>query len=547
MKKSLSILLALILLITTFIGCSGSEDELTYDQAVEKLRAFQSSGKATATTVEHQPDPTWISNNVQIDELPSIDRYPISVQGNGAINIEIFSSTEKASAKSARWFDLMAQQFNNEHRSVTIRPIASGAALDYLVTRKHIPDAYTPANELWIEIIKSSGVQVEELESRLVGNVAGILMNKTMNDTFKAQYGEINMGNVTQAVMDDNLILGHTNPNFSSTGLNIYLQELISFDSNNPFSDAAVAKFKDYQNKVPPVSNTTDDMADVAVQGILDAIIMEAQEYSTRPTLADWIFTPVGVRHDSPVYALEGLSGDKLEVLKEFIAFCKTPAAQAEATKAGFNQHDSYQGVRNQFTGAELRTALQIWKENKDGGKPVVSVFIVDRSGSMAGEKLNRTKIAINNSLKYINESNYIGLVSYSSPGNITIDLPIDKFTPRQQALFVGAVNSFEAEGATATNSALVVALNMLLDTKDTIPDARFRIILFTDGEQNQGLNLNQVIGTISGLNVPIYGVGFEADVRDLEALAKVNESYCINADSEDVVQKLRDLFITQL
>jgi Ca-activated chloride channel family protein len=68
-----------------------------------------------------------------------------------------------------------------------------------------------------------------------------------------------------------------------------------------------------------------------------------------------------------------------------------------------------------------------------------------------------------------------------------------------------------------------------------------------SDGEQNEGLSLSDVKGLVNGLAIPIYGVGFEADLTDLKQLSEINEGYCIDADSDDVVYKLKGLFTTQL
>jgi Ca-activated chloride channel family protein len=551
MKYAL-ILVCICLMVFTIAGC-GDEQALTYDQAIEKLNAYVSSG-VTGKAVVHQADSSWVGESDSIDELPPIDKYPLSVVGNGQIDIELFSSTEKSSASSDNWMEVQAKKFNAQNLrvggktiSVSVRPIASGLALEYITKRTHVPDVYSPANELWGEMIKSVGVPLEMITNRLTGNTAGILMNKAAYDKYTAKYGTVNISGVVKAVLAGDLVLGHTDPNVSSTGLNIFTQELRAFDEDNPFSSESLAQFRQFQNLIPPASPTTKEMSKVAVKGIMDAMIMESQAYSVEPTLSDWVFTPCGVRHDSPVYALNNLSVDKTAVLKQFVEFCKTPEAQATATSLGFNLHDDYQGVANKYSGAELFSALKVWKENKDGGRPVISVFVVDRSGSMEGAKLNRVKTALTNSLKYINEGNGIGLVSYSSKDDLTIDLPIAGFTAKQQSLFVGAVNDFAAGGNTATNSALVVALDLVVKAQKQMPTAKIRVLVLSDGNQNEGLALSDITGLVNGIAIPVYGIGFEANLADLQKLADINEGYCINADSEDVVYKLRNLFTAEL
>jgi Ca-activated chloride channel family protein len=556
MRKFLKMLGAVLAGILLLAGCGGgSAATLDHDQAAEQVGAFVSNGKVEYHDAGHNPDNSWAGVDTSADELPPIDKYPLSVQGNGEINVEIFSSTEKSSAKDHRWLDAVAEQFNasgvtvdGKTVSVSVRPIASGLALDYIKSRVYVPTAYSPSNELWGEMINASGVNAQLVEKRLTGNVAGILMKQDTYDNFVAKYGEVTVANAVKASLAGDLKLGHTDPNQSSTGLNILTQELLSFDSSNPVSPEAAKQFQQFQATVPPTSPTTDEMSKVAAKGLMDAMIMESQAVAAQPSLATgWVFTPAGVRHDSPLYALGNPSADQTSVLQQFAAFAKSDANQQLAGTFGFNQYNDYHGVDNTYTGAQLFSALDLWKQNKDAGRPVISVFVVDRSGSMAGEKLARVQLALRTAANYINSDNYVGLVSYSSTGDITVDVPIGQFNDAQHSLFAGAVNDLRADGGTATNSAIYAGLDLMLKQQVNVPNAKLRLLVMSDGQQNEGLDINDAISVVQGLGVPVYGVGFEADLSDLSKLAEPNEGYVINADSDDVVSKLKNLFRAEL
>lgn len=537
-------------------GSSGSADTLTREQATEQVSAFVSNGKVEYRSATHNPDNSWAGVDTSADELPPIDKYPLSVQGSGEVNVEIFSSTEKSNAQSPRWLDQVAEQFNSSGAtvdgksvSVSIRPIASGLALDYIKSRVYIPTAYSPSNELWGEMIAASGVNTQLVEKRLTGNVAGILMKQDKYDAFVAKYGEVTVANAVKASLAGDLKLGHTDPNQSSTGLNILTQELLSFDSNNPVSSEAGRQLQQFQATVPPTSPTTDEMSKVASKGLMDAMIMESQALTTQPSLASgWVFTPAGVRHDSPLYALGNPSADQLGVLQQFATFATSGANQDLAkSNFGFNQYNDYAGVDNVYSGTQLNEALKLWKQNKDAGQPVISVFVVDRSGSMAGGKLERAQLALRTAANYISPNNYVGLVSYSSTGDITVDVPIGQFNDTQHSLFAGAVRELQANGGTATNSAIYAALDLMLEQQKNVPNAKLRLLVMSDGQQNEGLGINDALSVVQGLGVPVYGVGFEADLSDLSKLSDQNEGYVINADSDDVVSKLKSLFRAEL
>lgn len=557
MRKVWKLIVAIVAT-ALFAGCSSSGTSyqvLTRDQAVEQVNSYFQTGKVSYRETTHDADTSWVGVDTSADELPPIKKYPLSVEGRGQVNVEIFSSTEKSNAKTARWLDIMAQRFNESSVmingktvSVSVRPIASGLALDYIKSRKYIPAAYSPSNELWGKMIDSTGLKTELITERLAGNVAGILMKDAAYKSFTDKYGQANIANIVKAAQAGDLKLGHTDPNVSSTGLNIFTQELLQFDSANPLSPTAVEAFKQFQAAVPPTSPTTDEMSKVAAKGILDAMIMESQAFMSTPELATgWVFTPAGVRHDNPLYALGNVSMDQIEALRKFAELCQTPDGQQSAASFKFNQYSNYAGVTNKYSGAQLFGALDLWKQNKDAGRPVVAIFVVDRSGSMDGDKMLRVKEALRNAAGYINPSNLVGLVSYSDEGNITLDLPIRQFDDKQRSLFAGAVNDLIASGGTATNSALFVGLKLMLEKQVSIPDAKLRILLMSDGEQNAGLSLTDTVGVVAGLGVPVYGVGFEANLTDLSKLADPNEGYVINADSEDVSSKLKGLLRKEL
>ncbi|MGX8728523.1 MAG: VWA domain-containing protein, partial [Lachnospiraceae bacterium] len=62
-------------------------------------------------------------------------------------------------------------------------------------------------------------------------------------------------------------------------------------------------------------------------------------------------------------------------------------------------------------------------------------------------------------------------------------------------------------------------------------------------GEQNKGYKLERVAPIIAGLKIPVYTIGYNADGTELGELSEINEASLINADSDNVVNELRNLF----
>ncbi len=497
-----------------------------------------------------------LGNTSLADELPEIEKYPLTVEGNGQVNIEIFATSEKSGSNKDGWLNEMAEEFNNTGStladgrtvSVSIRPMASGLGSDYIVSKKYLPDAYTPSNSLFGKLTIAQGGELTTQTDRLVGNVAGMLLSKNTATEIKNTYKEVTVKTVTQATAENKIIMGYTNPLSSATGLNFLMSTLSAYDSSNISSDTAKNGFTAFQQNVPYVAYTTLQMRESAKSGSLTGMIMEYQSYINDPDLSkDYEFIPFGERHDNPLYAVGTLSKDKQVALDLFTNFCASGESQALATEYGFNQQESYQGDHINYTGADIIQAQKLWKSNKDSGKDIIAVFVADCSGSMDGDPINQLRESLINGSKYINETNYVGLVSYSS--DVTIDLPIAKFDLNQRAYFKGAVEDLSANGGTASYNAVIVGTNMLIEAKKNHPNAKVMLFLLSDGQSNDGLSLESITGILKKEQIPIYTIsyGSEADKDSMAALSNINEAATINADSDDIVYKIKSLFNAQM
>ena len=258
---------------------------------------------------------------------------------------------------------------------------------------------------------------------------------------------------------------------------------------------------------------------------------------------------PEGVqrlRHDHPVYTFDYVSKEEQEAVRLFADYCLNDENQKLASDKGFNKHEEYAGQDTGLDGAGYLAAQNVWKTNKNGGRPIIAVFVTDVSGSMNGLPLNTLKDSLTASAKYIGSDNYIGLISYSD--SVYIDLPIEKFNNKQRAYFSGAVKNLNANGGTATYDATIVGLNMLLDKAQEVPDATLMLFILSDGKQNKGINLSRIKPIVAGLKIPIYCIGYNmTETDELKELSEINEATLINSDTDDIVNQLRNLFNVNL
>ena len=530
-----------------------SQDVISQETADSKLAKLIQS-IAPESIAARKESVELVSTTSKTDELPDIDTsYPLTVEGTGELNIEIFSSPEKAGDGTDGWLNEVAEKFNRKSYeidgkkvAVSIRNISSGTMVEYIASGKYIPEAISPSNILWAKMLTAEGVNIELVSERLAGNVPGILLSEDKYNELMDKYGAINMKTIIQATVDEEIIMGYTNPLASSTGLNFLLNTLYSYDASNLFSDTAIEGFHSFQNNVPFVAFTTIQMRDAAESGSLDGFLLEYQSYINDKDLQlDYVFTPFGVRHDEPVYSMGNLSEEKTKLLNQFVEYCLNDENQNLATEYGFNGLNDYISETPDFDGDTIIKSQKLWKENKDGDTTILAVFVTDISGSMAGEPMNALKQSLINGMQYINENAYIGLASYND--KVYINLPIEKFDLNQQAYFKGAVTDLVPTNGTATFDGIAVGIHMLLEAMEEYPDAKPMLFVLSDGDSNTGCSLDDVRGILEAYSIPVYTIGYNADIEALEKISSINEAASINADTEDVIYKLKNLFNAEL
>ena len=535
--------------------------QMNYDQAADRLEYL----------VKHVP---WSENFVQRRAqiqlgtaqdlkamLPSIDEFPLMNQPqtrSGDVVLEIFASTEKSGSDTDGWLVQVADKFNAADQrlaggqaiKVRVRKIASGTAYEFIASRKYLPDAFSPSSRLWVQMAAAHGITMTPVREKLVGNIAGVVMKDSVAEELKAAYGSLDIKNLIDAVVQGKIAMGYTNPFASSTGLNFLFTVLASFaggDEAMMLDSTVISAFERFQQGVPFVSETTLQMREsVEKGGSLDAFVMEYQTFAKTSVLqSGYEFIPFGIRHDNPLYGVGELSPEKLEALEKFAAFTGQPAYEKLATKYGFNPSLDYQSAFEIPSGEVLVQAQRLWKEKKDSGRPISAIFLCDVSGSMSGSRISALRQSLINGSEFIDPQNSIGLVFFNH--EVSVVLPIAQFNLPQKAAFHAAVEDMYAEGGTAMYNGVVVALDLLLAEKQKNPKAKTTLFVLTDGETKDGWKFSDVRPVIQGLGIPIYTIGYEANLPVLQELSSIVEAASINANEEQVQYKIGSLLNAQM
>lgn len=488
-------------------------------------------------------------------ELPDVSNYDLDVKGDADIDVEIFVPVENNGSSLRDVVIDAAKKFNSEcltlegtdkKVSVSIRCLESSLAEEYILNGTYYPEGYIAANELYGVLMNENGINISLIQDKTVGNVMGIVIEKSKYEELVAKYSEVNVNTIVMANEVGDISVGYTNPTNNPTGLNFVISMLSYFDANNPMSMEATTDFSNFQNTVSTVSYSTDQMKRSVENGIIDAFVIERQAYEADNNMkSNFVFVPFGVRHDNPLYSVGEVSAEELQVLKLFGTYLTNDSVQNYATSLGFNKDGTYESTVANYSGGMISEILEFWKQGKASGKKIVAVFVADKSGSMSGQKLTALKDSLKNAMQYVGEDSKVGLLSYNS--YVYIDLPISEFIVEQQEYFVGAIDRWKADGGTATNDALLIALKLIEEERQKDSSIKPIIILLSDGYTGNGYSLNSMKELIDVCDVPIYTIGYEADVKELQRIAEINQGAFINATSDDVAYILKTLFDAEM
>jgi Ca-activated chloride channel family protein len=150
-------------------------------------------------------------------------------------------------------------------------------------------------------------------------------------------------------------------------------------------------------------------------------------------------------------------------------------------------------------------------------------VFVVDRSGSMSGEKMEQAKSAAKFVLNNLREGDLFNIVAYDSEIE-TFRPELEKFNDETRKAALGFVDGLFAGGSTNIDGALKRALGMLADSKRPT-----YMMFLTDGLPTTGETGESAIVKNSQeandvrARIFAFGVGYDVNSRLLDKLAREN------------------------
>lgn len=200
----------------------------------------------------------------------------------------------------------------------------------------------------------------------------------------------------------------------------------------------------------------------------------------------------------------------------DFRLFYDAEAGQVGATVLSYRPKADDDGFFNLLASPEVKA---------EAAEPLAKtvIFVVDRSGSMSGEKIQQAKNALKFVLNNLRAGDTFNIVAYDSEIQ-TFRPELQKFDDETRAAALGFVEGIYAGGSTNIDGALAAALGQLKET------SRPNYVIFltdglpTHGEQNEAkIAANAKQANQARARIFSFGVGYDVNSRLLDRLGREN------------------------
>jgi len=154
---------------------------------------------------------------------------------------------------------------------------------------------------------------------------------------------------------------------------------------------------------------------------------------------------------------------------------------------------------------------------------PLSLAVVIDKSGSMAGDKMERTKSAAKQLVSRLSDRDRVAIILYAT--EFSVALPLTPVVSTERARINRVIDEIMDGGGTNISGGLETALAEL--DRERVRGAASRVILMSDGNANQGLTEPDALGDIArrarehGITVSTIGVGLDFNEKIMTVVAE--------------------------
>jgi Ca-activated chloride channel family protein len=501
----------------------------------------------------------------------------------------LYSPEKEALVKS------LVERFNREDHGIFVdaKNVSSGEAETKIAAGRLKPDAWSPASSLWGRLLNHDADQpwAPKDNPSLMRTPLVIAMWEPLARTLGWPRKEIGFADILRLALDDrgwaaygkpqygHFKLGHTNPDFSTSGLSAVAAEyyatagkkegLTEADVTRP---AVRSKIRAIERSIVHYGDTTLFFAD---QMLKDGAAYASAVAMEEATLVDFnrrrkpgstklvgIYPAEGTFFsDNPYIALDAPWAKKRAAV-EFGNWLRRHIDAATAMRAGFRPGDPTKRLvapldaAHGVDAAEPKHLLSLpepavlarlkstWRADR---KPANVELVVDVSGSMGDEgKLDRARTGLLVFLRQLSSHDRIGLVSFND--KVYPLVPVQPFAQNQDALR-RAIADLVPNGQTAVYDATGDGLRRVQGLGD--PTRINAVVVLTDGEDTSSnadfesvrrLLASQANSEGNAVRVYTIAYGSDANSDELGALAAASGGKGFQGDTGDIESVYRSI-----
>ena len=515
---------------------------------------------------------------------------------SNAIKVSFVYSPEKKTLLEPliKQFNASGQQSGGRPIFIDASIVASGEAETKIANGSLKPVAWSPASSLWGRLLnfQTDGSYVAKDNPSIVRTPLVIAMweplaralgwpkqnvgfrtilNLALDKKGWASYGKPQFGQFK---------LGHTNPDFSTSGLDAVAAEYYSAAGKSEgltvadVDKPAVRKeIKDIERSIVHYGDTTDYFAAQLKKygpAYASAVAMEeatlvAFNKGRTGTKLVGLYPKEGTFYsDDPYVVLNApwVNAQQKAAAGAFGKYLQDKITPALAASQGFRPGDSTKRPMAPIDAAHgadpaqptrlnslpepavLDRIRRAWREDR---KPANVMLVVDTSGSMSEEsKLDNAKRGLKVFLNQLSPNDRVGLISFNDQVSY-----VDQINPFRTAKskLLGDVGQLFPGGETAVYDATEAGLKSVQALKD--PTRINAVVVLTDGEDNQSQQTATELAhklnaqaRSEGLSVRVYTIAYgqQANKGELERIAAASGGKGYQGDTSDIESVYRSI-----
>ncbi len=483
---------------------------------------------------------------------------------------------------------------------VEAKAMGSGEAQQAVLSGSYRPTVYSPASGAYVSLLNEAWLRepgrtkpVSPAGEPLVLSPVVIAMWKPMAEALGWPEKQLGWADVLRVSTGDQgwaafghpewgpFKLGHTHPEFSSSGLLSVLAEAYAGAkktrglTREDLASPGVGKLMSaVEASVVHYGKSTGFFADKLIErgpGYLSAAVLYENlviESYARPSGNPPLVALYPVEGtfwaDHPFCILDGdwVTAEQREAAGQLLGFLKKKPAQERALVHGFRPADTQiaigapvdaahgtdpkqpQTLLDVPDGATLLTLVEVWKQYK---RPADVTLVFDTSGSMRGEPITQAKAAAKSFLDNLGKRDSVGLLFFDSQaypvfGPFTLGEGREKLKARIDQAF--------AKGGTALYDAVAQAYLLQKERARKDPRRIHALLVLTDGVDENSTRyslaqLREILGRDeegTGVKVFTIAYGAGADPKVLAEIAEAGRGTSARGTAANIVQVYQDM-----